>query len=93
MKRNNRLNLNLRDIDRDTLDAFLWCRRTNRVPYGAYLGFFTARLHEFFSWQRLELEPYGLPPGYFVCGPKEMLSTLSHRLSGVVMVTMEDIVK
>lgn len=75
-----RLNLNLSPEDRDALDAFLWDQRTNRVPYGAYLDFFSARLHEFFRWKRLDLEPFGFPPGYFVSGPQEMLATLQERL-------------
>ena len=54
----------------------------NRVPLGAYSNFFIERVREFFSWRRLDLASYGMPEGYFIAGPKEMIEALEEKLRG-----------
>lgn len=51
-----------------------------RVPVGAFADFLTARAREYFEWRQLDLAPFGLPQGYFVRGPKEMVEKLEQRL-------------
>lgn len=64
------------------VDLFLFSDLEQRVPQGAYQAFYVARIKEFFDWQRLPLEPYGFPPGFFVAGPKEMIARLEAKLKG-----------
>ena len=53
-----------------------------RIPHGKISEFIEERLREFFSWRVLDLSVFGLPPGYFVKGPPEMLAELTKRLEG-----------
>ncbi len=81
------------DIDRPTqlvlmlptsirarLDLFLFSSLEGRVPLGAYKAFFIERIQEFFGSRRLELERFGLPAGFYVSGPVEMINALEERL-------------
>lgn len=67
---------------RAKLDLYLYSDLEGRVPRGAYQKFFTERIQEFFGWRRMDLAPYGLPPGFFVSGPREMLDHLETHLKG-----------
>lgn len=75
------LNLSFPEDLRARLDLVLFSSVEGCVPQGAYKEFFSARTREFFAWRRLDLAPYGLPPGFFVSGPPEMLDALRARLS------------
>lgn len=66
---------------RGRLDLELISEIEGRVPQGKYSEFVEARLREHFSWDTLNLEAYGLPAGYFVRGPKEMLQALLVKLT------------
>lgn len=65
---------------RARLDLLLFSELEGRVPKGKHQEFFVARLREFFEWGRLDLAPYGFPPGYFISGPKEMLDAVEASL-------------
>jgi hypothetical protein len=74
------LTLKLPETLRGRLDLWLFSPLEGRVRQGAYQEFFIQRLQEFFDWQRLDLSPFGFPPGYFVSGPKEIIRELELRL-------------
>lgn len=74
------LNLRLPESDRAWLDLHLWSEIDGRVPVGAYQKFFLARLAEYKEWETLGLEPFGLPQGFFIRGPKEVLAALERVL-------------
>lgn len=76
------LHMSIPEDVRAKLDLYLFSELEGRVPKGAYQRFFTERIQEFFGWRRLDLAPYGLPPGFFVSGPKEMLDHLETHLKG-----------
>lgn len=61
---------------RAKLDLHLVSGLEGRVPYGAYSEFFSERVREHLEWTVLPLEAYGLAPGYFVKGPKDMIEKL-----------------
>lgn len=65
---------------RAKLDLHLFSDVEGRVPKGAYQEFFETRIQEFFTYRRLDLAPFGFPPGYFVQGPKEIIEALIKRL-------------
>lgn len=68
------------------LEELLWSEAEDCVPLGAYKTFFTNRVEEFLSWQRLDLGKFeGLPPGYYVFGPEEMVERLKTKLEEKVM--------
>lgn len=62
------------------LTLLLWSELENRVPAGAYQSFICSRIREFLDHRRLDLAPYGFPPGYFVSGPPEMIDALERKL-------------
>lgn len=64
------------------LSLHLFSPVEGRVPKGAYQSFLIERIKEYFDWDRLDLHPYGLPPGYFVAGPKAMIRLLQQKLEG-----------
>lgn len=63
------------------LDLTLYSEIEQRVPLGSYKAFFTARMQEFFSWRKLDLEYLGFPNGYFISGPAEMIDMVEARLT------------
>ncbi len=65
---------------RTKLDLHLFSPAEGRVPYNAYSEFIVARCREFFEWSSLDLETYGFPQGYFLRGPKEMVSKMREVL-------------
>lgn len=70
------------------LPGTIWARVTahlfsdleGRVPKGKIQEFFVARIREYFEWRRLDLAPFGFPPGFFVAGPKEMIDIVEADL-------------
>lgn len=74
------LNLRLPEDVRGRVDLFLYSPAEGRVPKSAYQNFFLERIQEFFDWKRLDLEVYGMPPGFFVRGPAAMVEHLKYRL-------------
>lgn len=62
------------------LGAKLFSTMEQRIPHGAWGAFFTARIQEYFSYARLDLQAYGFPADYFVVGPKEMIQNLESKL-------------
>ena len=58
----------------------LYSETEMRIPYGAMSEFISRKIREERDWGRIELAPYGLPQGYFVCAPKEMLNELKRKL-------------
>ncbi len=75
------LELSLPESLHTKVTVLLWSTVENRVPLGGYSNFFIERIREFFSWRRLPLEPYGLPEGYFIAGPKEMIDRVEAALT------------
>jgi hypothetical protein len=69
------------------LTAHLYSPVEGRVPKGAYQSWLMGRIQEYFSWRKLDLAPYGFPPGYFVVGPKEMTERLEADLQRVHSIT------
>ena len=65
------------------IDLALYSELERRVPHGKYSAFVCDRLREHFAWNELDLGPFGLPAGFFVKGPKEMLVALREALSVV----------
>lgn len=64
------------------LDLLLFSELEARIPKGAHKDFIESRLREFFDWQVQSLERFGLPDGYFIAGPKEMVQALTNKLEG-----------
>lgn len=64
------------------MDMHLWSSLEGRVPYGKRNEFLGRLIAEFFEERRLELEAFGLPAGFFITGPKEMVDALERRLKG-----------
>lgn len=62
------------------LDLHLYSEAERRIPKGALQDFLISRIGEYFSWKRLDLEAYGLPPGFFVKGPSAMIEHLKYKL-------------
>lgn len=85
-----RLTLVLPETLRTRLDLLLFSELEGRVPKGNYQRFFIERLREFFEWRRLDLAPYGFPPGYFVAGPKEIIGRLEASLAGASPSSTQD---
>jgi hypothetical protein len=52
-----------------------------KVPFGEMSRFVTELIHERRTAERLDLTPYGFPRGFWVSGPREMISELKRRLS------------
>lgn len=75
-----RLDLQIPEDLRARLDLMLYSELEGRIPHGEYTRFFCARLREHFEWVRLDLEAFGLPPGYFITGPREMVDKLKSTL-------------
>jgi hypothetical protein len=77
-------NLHLPESLRTRLDLLLFSELENRVPKGAYMEFFTARLLEFFETQAFDLAPYtgGLPGELTVRGRPAALEALQAKLQG-----------
>lgn len=65
---------------RARLDLHLYSEAEERVPQGAYARFLSARIREFFEWRTLDLALYGMPKGYFVRGPRDMIDYLERKL-------------
>lgn len=74
------LHVSLPEDIRGRLDLHLFSPLEQRVPKGAYQTFFIERILDFFKTRRLDLSLYGLPPGYFVRGPIEMVTALEELL-------------
>jgi len=74
------LHLALPEDVRAKLDLHLFSPLEGRVPKGAYQAFFLERIANFFDSRRLDLSLYGLPPGYYVRGPREMVERLEALL-------------
>lgn len=55
-----------------------------RIPLGQISEFISARIREYFGWRQLDLSAYGLPAGYFVKAPPEMIEALKTKLAGAV---------
>lgn len=51
-----------------------------RIPLGKISQFIAERLREHFEWEELDLGLHGGPQGYFVRGPKDMISWLRSNL-------------
>lgn len=64
------------------LTLLLWSDLEQRVPAGAYQEFICSRIRECLDFRRLDLTPFGFPPGFFTQGPKEMIDELERRLKG-----------
>lgn len=62
------------------LTLFLHSDLEGRVPKGAYQRLFIKLINDFFHSRRLDLQPFGLPQGYHVTGPKEMIEALETKL-------------
>ena len=75
-----KLTLSLPETWRTRLDLQLFSPLEGRVPQGRYQEFFLERLQEFFNYRKLDLAPYGLPPGYYITGPHEMIAALEAKL-------------
>lgn len=65
------------------LSILLYSEVEQRIPKGAWQQFMEARLREFFEWRRVDLSPYGFPPGYFITGPAEMSEAVVQKLKGL----------
>lgn len=68
---------------RARVDLELFSELEGRVPHGAYTRFFQERLREYFDSKRLDLEVLGLPAGFYVQGPKEMIEALEKRMKEI----------
>lgn len=66
---------------RARLDLELHSDLEGRVPLGRYSRFVEERLREYFNWEQLDLGAYGLPAGYFIKGPKDMIAALRLHLA------------
>lgn len=77
------LHLMLAEEDAGRLELHLYSEAEQRIPHAARQKFFTQRLKEFFTWQRLDLALYipSLPPGSIVQGPTPLIEALQRRLS------------
>jgi hypothetical protein len=62
------------------LDEILASSLDGKVPKSAYQDFIIARIKEFLFWQRLNLDCYGYPSGYFVVAPPDIIQTLKTAL-------------
>lgn len=74
------LHLMMPESLRAKIDLWLFSQVEGRVPRGAYQAFILPLIRDFFSWRRLDLNPFGFPPGYFVSGPAEMIQALERKL-------------
>lgn len=65
------------------LELFLFSEIEGRVPHGAYAGFLTERIREFFSNRPLDLAAWtGAAPGaYVVSGTPETIEALTVLLN------------
>ena len=77
------INLHLPETLRARLDLILFSELEGRVPKGAYLRFFSARLVEFFAHRTLDLAPYlnALQGVHVVSGKPETLAALQAALT------------
>lgn len=75
-----RLDLSITESDLGWLTQHLWSDVEARVPRGAYAAWFRERIAEFRASTVLDLTPYGMPPGYFVRGPAEVITALRTTL-------------
>lgn len=64
------------------MDLFLFSNVEGKVPYGEHSRFIAARLREYFEWTQLDLAAAGLPAGYFIRGPHEMVQAVDDKLKG-----------
>ena len=80
LERSVQLCLKLPESWRAKVDLLLFSELEGRVPKGRYLDFFVELLRERFESKQLDLAPFGLPPGYFVRGPKDMIEALERKL-------------
>lgn len=65
---------------RALMDLHLYSEVEERIPKGSHAAFLSARVREFFEWRTLDLALYGMPQGYFVRGPKDMIDFLERKL-------------
>lgn len=72
--------LKLPESLRTRLDLALFSALERRVPQGAYQLFFAERIAEWLSWRRIDLHPWGFPPGYVISGPPEVIAALLRRI-------------
>ena len=54
-----------------------------KVPYGFFQKFFSARMTEYFEWERLDLQPFGFPAGMFVKGPRDSIMKMTEFLTNL----------
>lgn len=54
----------------------LYSELEGRIPYGKQSALIAQLLREHFESERLDLQPFGFPEGYFVKGPKAMIEKL-----------------
>lgn len=83
--RSSELHVSLPEDLRTRLDLLLFSELENRVPKGAYMHFFVARLIEFFEHRPLDLSPYlgTLPGERVVRGHPDTLAILQAKLEQV----------
>jgi hypothetical protein len=77
-----KLTLNMPANEMARLDLLLVNDLEGRVPLGSYSRFFADAIRHHIDWPRLDLQAYGLPQGFFVHGPREMLEALEGLLQG-----------
>lgn len=72
----------LAEEDAARLDLHLWSPAEQRIPHAARQKFFTQRLKEFFTWQKLDLHAHipGLAPGSVIQGPPALIEFVKGRL-------------
>jgi hypothetical protein len=80
---NSVLNLAIPKVLRDRLDLLLWSEVEGRVPKGAYMEFFAARLREYFDHRPLDLAPFlnSFPGEHVVSAPLPTIAALQQLLS------------
>lgn len=69
------LQLMLPESVRTRLDLLLFSEVEGRIPQGSYQRFFLERIHEFFSWRKLDLGE-----GRFIAGPPEAIEYVKELL-------------
>lgn len=74
------LHLQLPEDLRARLDLTLFSEIEGCVPRGEYARFFSARIREYFEEPRIDLAPYGMPPGFYIRGPRDMVKALLANL-------------
>lgn len=80
LDRPTRVEIQLPESLHTKLTLLLFSELEGRVPFGSYSSFYTERTKEYLQHKRLDLHPYGLPEGFQVSGPPEVIDLLTSRL-------------